>query len=56
MLSKKKTVKVTAQSLEEFLGVPKFAMARSNPRIRSASSPALPGPTSAASCSPSKAS
>ncbi len=56
MISKKKSVKVTEKNLEEFLGVPKFRLARSKPMTRSVSSPGWPGPMSAASCSPSKAS
>ena len=57
MISKKKSVKVTEKSLEEFLGVPKYRYGEieSEP-IRSVSSRAWPGPMSAASCSPSKAS
>jgi len=41
MISKKKSVKVTEKSLEEFLGVPKYATARSRATTRSALSTGL---------------
>ena len=50
ILSKEKTVRVTEANLSDFLGVPKFATARSRQKIRSAWSPVSHGPRSAANC------
>jgi len=56
MISKKKSVKVTEKSLEEFLVCRSIGNGEIESEPQSVLSQASPGPMSVASCSPSKAS